>query len=259
MNIDFTDQVVLITGSTRNTGYQIALAFAQAGATVVLNGTTAEAVTKAAASIAQVTGATTIEAPGCIDNPADVEAIFRTIDEKAGRIDVLISNAVIQGLGHDFLDTPLQQVQQVMAINVNGLFHVAQQAARRMVAAGAGSIVNIGSNVSTRAIKHRTAYCASKAAVDGLTRAMAVDLAPHNIRVNVVAAGYINTERWDTLPAAHAERRRKNIPLGAEAQGSDIARAAMFLASPAAGNVTGARLVVDGGCTAQHMPPDVDL
>lgn len=76
---------------------------------------------------------------------------------------------------------------------------------------------------------------------------------------DAVAAGYINTQRWDTLPAGHAERRRKNIPLGAEAQSRDIAEAAMFLASPAAGNITGARLVVDGGCSAQHMPADVDL
>lgn len=257
--MNFSDKVVFITGSTRNTGFGIARRFAEAGATVVVNGTTADAVSKAATDLRNSIGATILEAPGRIDHPEEVETIYRIIDEQAGRIDVLVSNAVIQGLGYDFIETPLDQAEQVMRINVLGLFHVAQLAARRMVDRGSGAIVNIGSAVSTRAIKHRTAYCASKAAVDGLTRAMAVDLAPHGIRVNIVAAGYINTERWETLPPEHARRRRMNIPLGAEAQARDIAEAALFLASEEACNITGTRLVVDGGCSAQHMPADTDL
>ena len=128
-----------------------------------------------------------------------------------------------------------------------------------MIAQGGGVIVNVGSNVSTRAIRKRAAYCASKGGVDALTRAMAVDLGKYGIRVNTVAPGYIHTERWDKLPEQDVQRRRANIPLGKEASGDDIADAVLFLASDQAANIHGARLVVDGGCSAQHMPFNSDL
>lgn len=257
--MDFSSKTVLITGSTRNTGLGIAKRFARLGATVVVNGTTTEAVTEAADQVRQVATCPVIEAAGRIDVPDDVESIFRTVEQASPRLDVLISNAVVQGVGYEFQETPEDLFDQVMSVNVKGLFMVAQRAARMMIARGGGAIVNIGSNVAGRAIRQRTAYVASKAAVEGLTRAMAIDLAPYQIRVNCVAAGYIHTERWDTLDPAHAERRRKNVPLGQEAQADDIAQAAAFLASDAARNITGTRIDVDGGCTAQHMPIDADL
>ncbi|MEI8291680.1 MAG: SDR family oxidoreductase, partial [Verrucomicrobiota bacterium] len=114
-------------------------------------------------------------------------------------------------------------------------------------------------NVSTRAIRNRTAYLASKGGVDALTLALAVELGPYGIRVNNVAPGYINTDRWETLPTAIAQRRRANLPLGREATAEDIAQAAMFLASDQAANITGTRLVVDGGCSAQHLPIDAEV
>jgi NAD(P)-dependent dehydrogenase (short-subunit alcohol dehydrogenase family) len=113
--------------------------------------------------------------------------------------------------------------------------------------------------VSTRAIRKRSGYGASKGGVDGLTLAMAVDLGPHGIRVNTVAPGYIHTDRWETLSEHDTLRRRANIPLGQEASADEIASAVLFLASDQASGVHGARLVVDGGCSAQHMPFDTDV
>ena len=126
-----------------------------------------------------------------------------------------------------------------------------------MLPAGRGAIVNLGSNVAQRAIRQRTAYAASKGAVEALTRAMAVELAPAGIRVNSVTAGYIHSDRWAGL-TGEAERRRANIPLGREAAGGEIAGAVLFLASEAASHIAGACLTVDGGVTAQLVPSDCD-
>jgi len=100
---------------------------------------------------------------------------------------------------------------------------------------------------------------ASKGGIDALTRAMAVDLGPRGIRVNTVTPGYIYTDRWDALPEEVLNRRRANIPLGKEASGDDIASAVLFLASDGAAGIHGARLVVDGGCSAQYMPANADI
>ena len=122
-----------------------------------------------------------------------------------------------------------------------------------------GVIVNLGSNVSTRAIRKRTAYVASKGGLDALTRSMAIDLGPKGIRVNMVAPGYIFTDRWEKISDETRTRRRQNCPIGTEATADDIAQAVAFMASDASRNICGERLVVDAGCSAQHMPVDVDV
>jgi len=190
---------------------------------------------------------------------AQVEAMFELIKRECGGVDILINNAAHLGIGPSFLETSLDFLAEVMAVNFFGTFHVSQLAARMMVAQGGGAIVHIGSNTSERPIRSRSAYVSSKGALDGLTRAMAIELGPQNVRVNMVAAGYIRTTRWDSLEPAHAARRRANIPLGKEATAEEIAAAAMFLASDESSRITGARLVVDGGVTTQMVPPDCEV
>ncbi len=255
----FSRKVVLVTGAGKNTGLGIAAQFAAEGATVFLNDATAEGATRAVAGLRRRGLKRVHAAPADIGDAAAVEAMFRAIRRRAKRLDVLVNNAAHLGVGPDFLATELPFFESVVRVNLIGTFHVSRLAAGWMKDTGGGAIVNIGSNVSTRAIHKRAAYLASKGGIDALTLAMAVDLAPHGIRVNEVAPGYIHSDRWLTLPAEHARRRRANIPLGREAMPDDIAEAVMFLASDRAGNVTGSRLVVDGGCTAQHMPKDVDV
>lgn len=261
---------MLITGSARNTGLGIAAAFVREGANVAIHDLYHGDVEAAAASLREKLiheaavsrdAATTriLALPGDIRQPAAIEAMFDVLQSRWPRLDGLVSNAAAMGVGYSFQDTPRDMLEQVIDVNVKGLFVVAQHAARWMIQQASGTIVHISSNVADRAIRHRAAYVASKAAVDGLTRAMAIDLAPHHVRVNSVAAGYINTERWAAITPEHAARRRENIPLGQEASADDIAQAVLFLASNEARHITGARLVVDGGCAAQHLPMELDV
>jgi len=261
----FKNKIVLVTGSSRNTGFGIAEAFLQEGAVVYLNGSTAEG-THAAAQTLRAQGYETLyELPGSIADLEIVKKMFAVIQSTTDRLDILVNNACQQGIGHSFESVPFDQFGAVIQTNLLGTFYVSRCAAELMLRQEqrqkecSGIIVNVSSNVSTRAIRQRAAYCASKGGIDALTRAMAVDLGPLGIRVNSVAPGYIHTERWDKLSAEHIERRRRNVPIGKEAGFRDIAEAIMFLASDAAANICGVRLVVDGGCTAQHMPIDVDI
>ncbi len=252
------DKIVLVTGAARNTGLAIAEAFARQGAVVVLNSRNPEDVAREAARLREAHGSTVIEAAADVACPDQVDAMFATIERECGRLDVLVNNAILQGVGYSLVDTPHELLDTVFRVNVFGTYYCAQGAARMMLRQGSGAIVNIGSNTAARAIRNRTAYVASKGAIDALTRAMAVELGPAGIRVNCVVAGYIHTDRWAAL-TTQAGRRRANIPLGREAEGGDIADAVLFLASDAAARINGTRLVVDGGTLAQLIPTDCDV
>lgn len=256
----FKDKIVLITGSTRNTGFGMAKSFLREGAMVYVNGSSEKSTKKAAESLRAEGFDHFIELPGSIGDPESVRKMFETIESRSGRIDVLVNNACVQGIGDSFESVPFEQFEEVIRTNLMGTIYVSRCAVDLMLKqnGGPGVIVNLSSNVSTRAIHKRAAYCASKGGIDGLTRAMAIDLGPLGIRVNSVAPGYIYTERWDVLSEEVKARRRLNMPIGKEATAEDVAEAVMFLASDASKNICGARLVVDAGCTAQHMPIDVD-
>ncbi len=250
----FEGKRVVVTGSSRNTGLAIARRFAAEGARVVVNGTDPANV---AAAVAQIPGA--VPAVADLGTPFGVRTLFEVVDTELGGLDVLVNNAAHLGLGPTFAEVDDALLEAVVAVNVLGYFRCGQAAARRMIAGGSGgAIVNVSSNTSERPVRARAAYCASKGAIDALTRAMALDLAPQGIRVNTVAPGYIHTERWDTLDEAVAARRRANAPLGQPAAGDDVASAVLHLASAEAGNITGARLVVDAGMSVQLVPADCE-
>lgn len=253
----FKDKVVLVTGAVRNTGLAIAEAFAREGAVVALNGRKPEDVAREAERLRKTYGVTVFEVPADIACPDQVDAMFAKIEKECGKIDVLVNNAIIQGVGYSLVDTPLSLLEEVFRTNVFGTYHCSQCAARMMLKKGSGAIVNIGSNTAERAVLKRTAYVASKGAINSLTRAMALELGPKGIRVNCVVAGYIHTDRWAKL-TTEAVRRRLNIPVGKEADGNDIAEAVLFLASENAAKINGTGLVVDGGISVQLVPPDCD-
>ncbi len=255
----FHGKNVLVTGSARNTGLGIAKVFGRNGATVFINGTSADRVQQTVDALnrdANADGERYLAAAANVAREEDVASTFARIEEQVGGLDVLVNNACHLGLGHRFLDMPIAFFDEVLAVNLRGYVLCAQYAARQMVGRGGGAIVNIGSNTAGRALDDRAAYIASKGGVESLTRAIALELAEHKIRVNCVIPGYIYTERWDTLPEEIKLRRWKNVPLGKESSPEDIGQAVAFLASANAGNITGSSLLVSGGMDIQLLPPD---
>jgi NAD(P)-dependent dehydrogenase (short-subunit alcohol dehydrogenase family) len=169
------------------------------------------------------------------------------------QIDILVNNAGTN-VPEPFLEVSEENLDKMLAVNVKGVFLVAQAAARRMVERGeGGSIINVSSQMGHVGAPKRTVYCATKHAVEGLTKAMAVELAPHNVRVNSVAPTFVETPM--TKPFLKDEAFRADtlsrIPLGRLGRVEDVTGAVLFLASPAAGLITGASLLLDGGWTAQ--------
>jgi NAD(P)-dependent dehydrogenase (short-subunit alcohol dehydrogenase family) len=169
------------------------------------------------------------------------------------QVDILVNNAGTN-VPEPFLEVSEDNLDRMLAVNVKGVFLVAQAAARRMVERGeGGSIINISSQMGHVGAPRRTVYCATKHAVEGLTKAMAVELAPHKVRVNSVAPTFVETPM--TKPLLEDETLREDtlsrIPLGRLGRVEDVTGAVLFLASPAAGLITGASLLVDGGWTAQ--------
>jgi len=260
MAMRFKGKVVLVTGTSRNTGVGIAALFIREGAKVCVCSSSPASTAKGAAELRAMGLTDFTETPADISDIAQVRAMFKTIREKFGRIDILVNNACNQGIGPAFEEMDPEYFLTVIKTNLLGTFQVSQEAVKMMLKQESrGVIVNLGSNVSLRAIRNRTAYVSSKGGIDALTRSMALDLAPKGIRVNMVAPGYIFTDRWAKLSGETMKRRRLNTPLGVEATADDIAQAVAFMASDASRNICGERLVVDGGCSAQHMPVDVDL
>ncbi len=256
----FENKVVIVTGASRNTGVEIADLFIREGAKVCTSASS-EKSTRQGADILHSRGLDGfISVPCDIADEAQVKNLFAKVVLEFGRVDILVNNACDQGLGFTFEELTSDDFLKVIKTNLLGCFQMCQNAVKIMLKQESkGVIVNLGSNVSMRAIKNRTAYVTSKGGIDALTRSLAVDLAPKGIRVNEVAPGYIYTERWESLSEDVKKRRRDNIPLRKEASGQNIAEAVAFLASDASANICGERIVVDGGCTAQHMPTDIDF
>lgn len=264
----FEGKVVLVTGGNRNTGLWLVKKFADEGARVFMCGSSVASTEKGLAAL-EAMGVTDIRVQACdVGNKAQVDALMDLIEKEAGTLDILVNNAADQGLG---LGGPLEMnpeaILKVMNTNVKGGFQVTQAACNRFFmkkpyAVGKpyrGTVVFLSSNTAMRAIRNRTAYCASKGAINSMVRSLALDLSPLGIRVNCCAPGYIYTERWDVLDEKLKARRRLNCPLRQEAKGEDIANVVAFLASPDSGNMAGEIVTCDAGCSCQHMPEDVDV
>jgi NAD(P)-dependent dehydrogenase (short-subunit alcohol dehydrogenase family) len=241
-------KVALVTGAQQGIGRGIALAFAEAGADVAVNWLDDE---KAAREVAgSVTRhnrrAVTIQAD--MTKLDEVREMVDAVAAEFGGIDILVNNAgVFPRI--DFLEMQESDWDFVHNVNLKGAVFCAQAAAKAMVAAGrAGAIINISSGAAFRGSPRGVHYVASKGGVVSMTRQMALELAPHRIRVNAIAPGLTDTAqpRYGSSEDVIAEMAAAN-PLGRIAQPEDIARAAVFLASDQAGFVTGHTLHVNGG------------
>ncbi|HZB23692.1 MAG TPA: SDR family oxidoreductase [Gaiellaceae bacterium] len=237
-SFDLTGAVALVTGAGRGIGRDLAVALAGAGATVVSGVRAGDAPTE----------------PVTIDlrEVASIRAAVDDVVERHGKLDVLVNNAGL-GTNHDALDATEDEWDDLMAVNLRGLFFACQAAGRHMVERGYGRIVNMSSQAGHVGIPRHAAYSASKGGVELLTKVLALEWGASGVTVNAVAPTFVRTpgtaERLDD-PAFRADVVSR-IPVGRVGTTSEVAAAVIFLASPAASLVNGTSIVVDGGWTAQ--------
>jgi NAD(P)-dependent dehydrogenase (short-subunit alcohol dehydrogenase family) len=237
-SFDLTGDVALVTGAARGIGHDLALALQGAGATVVSGVRGDEAPTDSVQL-----------------DLTDVASIRAAVDEvvgRHGRIDVLVNNAGL-GTNHDALDATEEEWDELMAVNLKGLFFACQAAGRHMVGRGYGRIVNMSSQAGRVGIRRHAAYSASKGGVELLTKVLALEWGTHGVTVNAVAPTFVRTpgtaERLDRPEFLQDVVSR--IPIGRVGTTTEVAAAVIFLASRSAGLVNGTSVVVDGGWTAQ--------
>jgi NAD(P)-dependent dehydrogenase (short-subunit alcohol dehydrogenase family) len=239
--------VAVVTGAGSGIGQGAALALAAAGAAVVLVGRTAATLEAIRATIADGGGA----ASTLVCDVTDAGQVTAGIGALP-RVDVLVNNAGTN-IPEPFLEVSEEHLDSILNLNVRGAFLVAQAAARRMVAHGGGSIIGVSSQMGHVGSPRRSVYCMSKHALEGLTKALAVELAPQGVRVNTVAPTFAETPMTKPFfeDLAFRDAVLSQIPIGRLAKVEDVVGAIVFLASPAAAMITGTSLLVDGGWTAR--------
>lgn len=229
--------VALVTGATRGIGLAAARRLAEEGVTVVVNGTDDAAARERAAELGGEALAFDVS------DAAAVQAAAREVFKRHKRLDVLVNNA---GVLEDALLGVIQP-ERVFAINAIGVLNVMQACARLIARGGGGSIVNVASIIGVVGNAGQVAYGGSKAAVIGMTRSAAKELAPQGVRVNAVAPGFIDTDMTRALPAEIFAERVASVGLGRAGTPEEVADAIAFLASDRARYITGQVLGVDGG------------
>lgn len=249
ISFDLTGRRALITGANTGIGQAIAVALAEAGAAVALAGRSPAAETVA---LIEDKGGTAVDLRADLSSIAPVDALIADTVATLGGLDILVNNAGIIRR-NDLAVFTEEDWDAVVDTNLKTLFFLSQAAARVMMAAGRGKIINIASLLSFQGGIRVPSYAAAKSGVAGLTRAMANELAPAGVQVNAIAPGYIATNNTAALQADETRNRQilERIPAGRWGRPEDIAGAAVFLASGASDYVTGHILAVDGGWLAR--------
>jgi sorbose reductase len=238
----------LVTGASSGIGKKVAEAYLQAGAHVAVAARHSETLETVAGEIAAAGGGKVV--PICCDvtQPDQVSRMLDQVIGELGGIDIAVCNAGIITVS-PMLDMPLEEFQRIQNTNVTGVFLTAQAAARAMVRQGHGGVIINTASMSGHIInipQQVGHYCASKAAIIHLTKAMAVEFAPHRIRVNSVSPGYILTELVEPYAEYHALWEPK-IPMGRLGQPEELTGLYLYLASEASSYMTGSDVVIDGG------------
>jgi 2-deoxy-D-gluconate 3-dehydrogenase len=236
-------KVALVTGAASGLGAAIAVALAQAGATVACHGNR-----RAATATAQAIGERAAAFQADLSTTGGAAELFAAVKQTYGRVDILVNNAgtIVRGAAED---VSLEDWQTVLQVNLTAVFQLSQLAAKDMFARGHGKIVNIASLLSFQGGIRVPAYAASKGGVAQLTKALANEWAAKGIQVNAIAPGYFATTNTEALQADETRNRQilERIPAGRWGQPEDLAGAAVFLSSAASNYVTGTVVTVDGG------------
>ena len=253
----FSNQTVIVTGAGEGIGCEIARQFCAAGAAVLLNDINPQSAEAAAERISAETGARCLPMPGDI---ADVDLGRSLVDAavaQLGGLDICVCNAGLTSWG-DFFDYSPTDFERLVSVNLRGTYFLAQAAARRFRERGKGGRIILTSSVTGRqAVPYLSAYGMTKAALEMMARNLVLELSPHGITINCVAPGAVITPRNLADDADYEATWSALTPLGQAIQVEDIANAALFLASPASGAITGQTIVVDGGWTCASPIPDM--
>ncbi len=249
-------KVAVVTGSGRGIGQAIAKRYAREGTAVLVSDLEPD---PAAATVAEIEAAGGRAAANTCDvrDSDQIAAMFDAAEEALGPVDIIVNNAGYVAAAR-IVDETVEAWDNMFAVNTRGVFLGVQQAARRMIPRGSGCIINIASAAGKRGRANTMTYCATKHAVIGITRAAAIELAPHGIRVNALCPGLVDTRFWQTLDPLLTEledssagtawdRALPGIPLGRYEEAEDVANAAFMVASDDASYITGQSLSVDGG------------
>lgn len=245
MNLDFTNKVVVVTGSTRGIGRGIAEEFAQSGAQVIIIGRTQSNVDEVVKNIS----AQGLAADGFACNITDANDVQETINkilDKHKRIDILVNNA---GVTRDNLLLRMSESDwdEVITTNLKGVFLVSKVVSKVMLKAKQGKMINIASIIGITGNVGQSNYAASKAGVIAFTKSLAKELASRQITVNCIAPGYIKTDMTEQMTEEARDKIQKSIPINRLGEVSDVAGICLFLASDRANFITGQTLVIDGG------------
>ncbi len=240
-------KVVLITGASSGIGRAAAWACARAGAHVVAGSRSTEGEAVAAAIRAE--GLSALFQITDVTRDGDVEALVDRAVRERGRLDVAFNNAGLEWTG-SFVESGADAFDRVFDVNVKGVWRGAKAQVAAMRSGGGGVILNTSSTAGHRGMANASLYVAAKHALEGLSKALALEVAPLGIRVNVIAPGPTATSMLDRFTGGHSERMVPRVPLGRLGTPEEVAAAVVFLGSDAASFVNGVVLCVDGGISA---------
>ncbi len=240
------DKVAIITGASRGIGQAIALAFAKQGAKLILSATKIENLRETEEQLKALSLTEYVLTQANVSIQDEVNSVVKKALDTHGKVDILVNNA---GVTRDNLIALMsdQDWDEVLSTNLKSVFLFTKACTRPMVKQRIGSVINISSVSGITGNAGQANYAASKAGIIAFSKSAAKELAKRNIRVNVIAPGFIRTQMTDKLSEEQREKIKQHIPLGYFGEGSDIADAAVFLASGASRYMTGQVLVVDGG------------
>ena len=239
------NQIALVTGASRGIGAAILQELGKQGATVIGTATSEQGAEKISTALSQA-GVKGIGLELDVNDPAQIEAILKTIAEQFGDITILVNNA---GITRDTLLMRMKEEDwdDVVSTNLKSVFRMSQAVLRPMMKARAGRIISISSVVGHMGNAGQTNYAAAKAGMSGFTKSLASEVGSRGITVNCVAPGFIDTDMTRELQEEHRNKLLERIPLGRLGKVEDIAAAVAFLASPAAGYISGETLHINGG------------